>query len=129
MDYETNIIKQDNSTVNTTKLISYKMLMCKYQNLNSDAWSFDVIHDQNLSSQMPEINFRRQNYFNIQKDNILEHSLSMTNECNWLEPSDICDKIKFNPNQIKKLSLSIKQNSYKLSLHVQYSYRNIRSEF
>jgi len=78
---------------NTTKIFSYKMLMGKYLiYLNSDTWVFDVLHDQNLSSQIPDNNIRKQNYFNIQKDNILEHSFFMTNGCKWLEPYGICDQ-------------------------------------
>jgi hypothetical protein len=90
------------------------MLMGKYPILNDDTWELEVFHDQNVSLQMPEINIRRQNYFDIQKDNILEHSLFMTNGCIWMEPSEICDQLKIEANQIQKQSLSIKQNSDKL---------------
>ena len=43
----------------------------------------------------------------------------MTNGCYWLEPSGVCDQLKFNPNQIQNLSLPIKQNSDKLSILIQ----------
>ena len=38
----------------------------------------------------------------------------MKNGCNWLGPSTICDQLKFYPNQIKFLSLSVKTKSGKL---------------
>ena len=49
----------------------------------------------------------------IQKDNILEYSYFMTIGCNWFEPSGICDQLKFYPNQIKFVSLSVKNMSDK----------------
>ena len=68
---------------------------------------------QHISSELPDINIRIKSYFNIQKYHILEHSILMTNVFNRLETSGICEQSKFNPNQIQKLSLSIKQNSNK----------------
>ena len=50
----------------------------------------------------------------IQNDNILEHSIFMTSGCNWFGPSGICDQLKFYPNQIKFLSVSVKNKSDKL---------------
>ena len=50
----------------------------------------------------------------IQNDNIFEHSFFMKNGCNWFGPSCICDQLKFYPNQIKFLSLSVKNKSDKL---------------
>ena len=50
--------------------------MEKYEILNSGTWGSYVSYYHNVSSQ---INIRRQNYFNIQKENIFEHSFLMTN--------------------------------------------------
>jgi hypothetical protein len=87
------------------------MLIGKYSFFYSNnTWGCDVLHDQNVSSQMREVNIRRQIYFGIQKDSISEHSFLMTHGCNCLEQSSISDQLKFNPNHIQKLSLSIKQN-------------------
>jgi hypothetical protein len=52
-------------------------------------------------------NIREINYLDIQKDDISELSYFMTNGCNWFEPSGICDQLKFYPNQIKFLSMSL----------------------
>jgi hypothetical protein len=38
----------------------------------------------------------------------------MKNWCNWFGPSGICYQLKFYPNQIKFLSLSVKNKSDKL---------------
>ena len=38
----------------------------------------------------------------------------MKNGCNWFGPSGICDQLKFYPNQIKLLSLSVKNKFDKL---------------
>jgi len=56
------------------------------------------------------------NILDIRNDNILEHSFFMKNGCNWFGPSGICDQLKFNPNQIKFLSLSVKFKSDKLKI-------------
>ena len=96
--------------------------MGKYPILNSDTWGCDVLYDQNISSQMPAKNIRRQNYFNIQKDNISKHSFFITNWCNWLEPSSLCDQVKFNPKQTEKLSLSIKQNTDQLLVLIENTF-------
>ena len=37
----------------------------------------------------------------------------MKNECKWFKPPGICDQLNFNPNQIKFLSLSVKNKSDK----------------
>ena len=37
----------------------------------------------------------------------------MRNGCNWLEPSGICDQLKFYPDQIKFISLLVKKKSDK----------------
>ncbi len=47
----------------------------------------------------------------IQNDNILEHLFFLKIECNWFELSGICDQLKFYPNQIKFLSLLVKNKS------------------
>jgi hypothetical protein len=84
----------------------------KYKSLlNSDTWGNDVLHEVNISSQILDGNIRETDYMDIQKDNILEHTYFMPNVCNWCEPSGICDRLKFYPNQIKFLSLIVKSKS------------------
>ena len=78
---------------------------------NSETWGNDVLPELNNSSQIIDSNIPDRDYMDIQKDNILEHSFFMKNGCNWFGPFDICDQLKFYPNQIKFLSLSVK-NKY-----------------
>jgi len=78
------------------------MLISKYKSvLNSDIWENDVLDED-------------ADYPNIQEDNVLEHLYFMKNGYIWFGRSGICDQLKFHPNQIKLLSLSIKQNSERL---------------
>ena len=87
------------------------MISNKYKSLlNSDTWGNDVLPELNNSSEIIDSNITDRDYLDIKKDNILEHSFFMKNGCNWFEPSGICDQLKFYPNQIKFLSLSIKKS-------------------
>ena len=91
------------------------MISSKYKSLlNSDTWGNDVLPELNSTSQIIDSNILYIYYMDIQSDNILEHSIFMKNVCNWFGPFGICDQLKFYPNQIKFLSLSIKNKSYKL---------------
>ena len=91
------------------------LISSKYKSLlHSDTWGNDVLPELNNSSQIIDSNIPDRDYLDIQKDNILEHSLFMKNGCNWFGPSGICDQLKFYPNQIKLLSLSLKNKCDKL---------------
>ncbi len=91
------------------------MIGSKYKNLlNSDTWGNDVLPELNNSSQIIDSNIPDTYYLDIQNDNILEHSFFMKNGCDWFGPSGICDQLKLYTNQIKFLSLSVKNNSDKL---------------
>ena len=86
------------------------LIRSKYKSLlNSDTWGNDVLPESNNSSQIVDSNIRETYYLDKQNDDILEHSFFvLKNGCNSFEPSGICDKLKFYPNQIEFLSLSIK---------------------
>ncbi len=91
------------------------LISSKYKSLlNSDTWGNDVLSELNNTSQIIDSNIPYIYYMDIQNDNILEHSFFMKNGCNWFWPSGICDQLKFYPNQIKFLSLSVKKKSDKL---------------
>ncbi len=81
---------------------------------NSDTWGNDVLPELNNTSQIIDSSSRDIYYLDIQNENILEHSFFMTNGCHWFGPSGICDQLKFYPNQIKFLSLSVKNKFDKL---------------
>ena len=88
----------------------------KYKSLlNYDTWGNDVLPELNNSSQIIDSNIPDTNYLDIQKDNILEHSFFMKNGCNWFGPHGICDQLKFYLNQIKFLSLSVKNKTDKVN--------------
>ena len=74
----------------------------------------DVLPELNNTSQILDSSSRDIYDMDIQTDNILEHSFFMTNGCNWFGPFGICDQLKFYPNQIKFLSLLVKNKSDKL---------------
>jgi hypothetical protein len=89
----------------------------KYKSLlNSDTWGSNVLPVFNNSSQIVDNNIPNTDYQDIQNDNILEHSLIMKNGCNWFGPFGVCDQLKFYPNQIKFLSLPLKNKSEKLKI-------------
>jgi len=91
------------------------LISSKYKSLlNFDTWGNDVLPELNISSQIVDSNFRETHYMHIQKDNILERSFLMKNGCNCFAPSGICNQLKFYPNQIKLLSLSVKNKLDKL---------------
>ncbi len=95
-------------------MFSKILISSKYKSLlNSDTWVDDVLHELNNSSQIIHSNIPDRDYLDIQKDNILEHSFFVQNECNWFGPSGICDHLKFYLNQIQILSLSVKSKSDK----------------
>ena len=90
------------------------LIIIKYKSLlNSDTWGNDILPEFINSSQMVDSSIRGTNYLDIHKYNILEDSYFMKNGCNWFEPSGICDQLKFYPNQIKFLLLSLKNKSDK----------------
>ena len=93
-----------------TKILISSKYKCLF---NSNTRLTDVLPELNISSQIVDGNIPDSDYLDIQKDNILEHSFFMKNGCNWFEPSCICDQLKFYPNQIKFLSLSVKKKSHK----------------
>ena len=91
------------------------LISSKYKSLlTSDTWGNDVLPELNNTSQTTDSNSHDIYDMDIQTDNILEHSFFMTNGCNWFGPSGICYELKFYPNQIKFLSLSVKNKSDKL---------------
>ncbi len=91
------------------------MISSKYKSLlNSDTWGTDVLPELHNTSEIIDSSSRDIYDINIQNDNILEHSFFMTNGCNWFGPSGICYQLKFSTNQIKFLSLSVKNKSDKL---------------
>jgi hypothetical protein len=91
------------------------LISSKYKSLlHSDTWGNDVLPELNNTSQIIDSNNHDIYDMDIQTDNILEHSFFMTDGCNWFGPSGICYELKFYPNQIKFLSLSVKNKSDKL---------------
>ena len=97
-------------TVARENMLTRMLISSKYTSLiNFDTWGNDVLPELNISSQLLDGNIRETYYLDIQKENILEHSYFFTNGCNWFEPFGTCDQLKFYPNQIKFLSLSIKK--------------------
>ncbi len=87
----------------------------KYKSLfNFDTWGNNVLPELNNTSQIIDRNIPDIYYMDIQYDNVLEHSFFMTNGCNRFGPSGICDQLKFYPNQIKFLPLSVKSKFDKL---------------
>ncbi len=92
------------------RILTQLLISSKYKSLlNSDSWGNEVLPELNNSSQIIDSNIPDRDYMDIQKDNILEHSFFLKNGCNWFGPSGICDQLKFYPNQIKFLSLSVKK--------------------
>ena len=86
------------------------LISSRYKSLlNSDTRGNYEFPELNFLSRILYSNIRETNYRDIQRDNILKHSYFMRNGCNWFEPSGICDQLKFYPNQIKLLSLSVKK--------------------
>jgi hypothetical protein len=93
------------------------LISSKYKSLlNSDTWGNDVLPELNNSSQIVDSNILDTDYLDIRNDNILGHSLIMKNGCNWFGPYGIFDQLKLYPNQIKFLSLSVKNKSDKLKI-------------
>jgi len=92
------------------------LISSKYKSLyiNSDTWGNDVLPEVIISSRIIDSNIRETNYLDIQTDNIIEHSFFMKNGCNWFEPSDVCDQLKFYQIEINFLSLSVKNKPDKL---------------
>ena len=91
------------------------MISSKYKSLlNSDTWGNDVLPELNNTSENIDSSSRDIYDMDIQTDNILEHSFFMTNGCNWFGQSGICDQLQFYQNQIKFLSLSVKNKFDKL---------------
>ncbi len=105
---ETTPIVKGNALTKMLTSSKYKSL------LNSDTWGNDVLPELNNTLQIIDSIIPDIYYIDIQNENILEHSYFMTNGCNWFGPSGICDQLKFYPNQIKFLSLSVKNKSDKL---------------
>jgi hypothetical protein len=109
------LICRDKIPVVKASTLTKKLISSKYKSLlNSDTWGNDVLPEFKNTSQTIGSSSRDIYDMDIQTDNILEHSFFMTNGCNWFGPSGICDQLKFYPNQIKLLSLSVKNKSDKL---------------